>query len=242
MNTIKLLIADDEPFAHQILEGYCQKMDGIEVIGHTYDGISTLNFLNKNKVDALLLDIQMPDLTGFELLDSLKQNTPKVIFTTAFTEHALKGFEYDQVIDYLHKPIRITRFIKTIERLRGILKVEHSSSNLEQNSFNKPIQNSIIIQDNKTTFRLLYADILYIQSWGNYLKVFLKNKETKVIRKTVKAMDSELPNLLFQRIHKSYIVNINFVQAIKGNTIYLEEQTLPIGNSYLVNTKKILSK
>ena len=104
MTKIKLLIVDDEPLAHKVLEGYCEKLDYVEIVGNCYDGLSTLNFLNKEKVDAVLLDIQMPDITGLELLDFLKNRAPKIIFTTAYSEHALKGFDYDQVVDYLHKP------------------------------------------------------------------------------------------------------------------------------------------
>ena len=105
MKKIKVLIVDDEPLAHKVLEGYCQNIEYVEIVGNRYDGISTLNFLNKEQVDVVLLDIQMPDLTGIELLDTLKNNAPKVIFTTAYTEYAMQSFDYDQVVDYLHKPI-----------------------------------------------------------------------------------------------------------------------------------------
>ena len=134
MKKIKVLIVDDEPLAHKVLEGYCQNIEYVEIVGNSYDGISTLNFLNKEQVDVVLLDIQMPDLTGIELLDTLKNNAPKVIFTTAYTEYAMLSFDYDQVVDYLHKPIRITRFIKALERLKRVLLLEkefNSNDNLK---------------------------------------------------------------------------------------------------------------
>lgn len=176
MTKIKLILVDDEPLAHKVLERYCQNIDYVEIAGHCYDGISTLNFLNKEKVDVVLLDIQMPDLTGLELLDTLKNNAPKIIFATAYTEYALQGFDYDQVVDYLHKPIRLSRFIKALERLKRILLLEkdfNTSSKLQtQESLIANQPDFISIKDNKTIYRIAYTEIKYIQSWGNYLKFF----------------------------------------------------------------------
>ena len=241
MKKIKLLIVDDEPLAHQVLAGYCEKLEYVEVVGNCYDGMPTLNFLNKYVVDAVLLDIQMPDLTGLELLDTLKNNAPKVIFTTAYTEYVLQGFDYDQVVDYLHKPIRLTRFIKAIERLKRILQLESSfeeqpvvpvseSSPADDREF-------MSIRDNKVVYRILYKEILYIQSWGNYLKIFLANDDVKIVRKTIKIVESELPTRQFIRIHKSYIVNLHHIISLEGNQIKIKDQKLPIGKSYQVSVK-----
>ncbi len=245
MTKIKLLIVDDEPLAHKVLEGYCDKIDYVEVVGNCYDGISTLNFLNENKVDAILLDIQMPDITGLELLDSLKNNAPKVIFTTAYSEYALQGFDYDQVVDYLHKPVRITRFIKALERLKRILHLEQqfNNTNTSTNSTGTIVENTsnfISIKDGKSIYRLAYDDINYIQSWGNYLKFFMKDQSVKIIRKTIKMIEAELSPKHFLRIHKSYIININHVVAVEGNQIKFVNHQLPIGKSYVVNVKKTI--
>ncbi|NRB48036.1 MAG: response regulator transcription factor [Saprospiraceae bacterium] len=187
----------------------------------------------------------MPDITGLELLDSLKNNALKIIFSTAYSEYALQGFDYDQVVDYLHKPIRLTRFIKAIERLKRVLSLEHE---FNANSGTQKVENSkivesdfISIKDNKIIYRIAYADINYIQSWGNYLKFFLRDQNIKIVRKTIKTIDAELPDKHFLRIHKSYVVNINHVVAIEGNQIKLEDHQLPIGKSYLVNVKKTIT-
>lgn len=244
MKKIKLLIVDDEPLAHKILEGYCEKIDHVEVIGNCYDGMSTLNFLNQNPVDAVLLDIQMPDITGIELLDTQMNNSPKVIFTTAYTEYAMQSFDYDQVVDYLHKPIRLTRFIKSLERLKKILTLENEFYAKNESQSETPSvssqSNSISLKDNKVIYRISYSDIKYIQSWGNYLKFFLADKNIKIVRKTIKVIESELPSDQFLRIHKSYMVNINCISSIQGNQIKLENEQLPIGKSYLVNVKKTI--
>lgn len=245
MKKIKLLLVDDEPLAHTILEDYCKKIDFIEIVGHCYDGFSTLNFLNKHEVDCILLDIQMPDITGLELLDSLKHHAPKVIFTTAYTEYAVMGFDYDQVVDYLHKPIRITRFIKALERLKKLLHLENEFKN--QTVTPVPEQTEIkettfiSLKDNKTVYRIPFNEIIYIQSWGNYLKFFLVNQEIKIVRKTIKNLEQELPTSLFQRIHKSYIVNIKQVKAIEGNQVITADQKLPIGKSYAIVAKKAIT-
>jgi len=228
MTKLKLLIVDDEPLAHKVLEGYCQKLDYVEIIGHCYDGISTLNFLNKEAVDAVLLDIQMPDITGLELLDSLKNNAPKIIFTTAYTEYAIQGFDYDQVVDYLHKPIRLTRFIKALERLKRVLLLEKdfnaaASIQMPKQAISNQVD-FISIKDNKVIYRISHSEINYIQSWGNYLKFHLVDNNIKIVRKTIKTVESELPSNHFLRIHKSYIVNINHVKAIEGNQIKFNEQ------------------
>ncbi|MEM8523483.1 MAG: LytTR family DNA-binding domain-containing protein [Bacteroidota bacterium] len=241
---MKILIVDDEPIAHQVLEGYCQNIDYIEVIGNCYDGISTLNFLNKKPVDAVLLDIQMPDLTGLELLDTLKNNAPKIIFTTAYTEYAIQSFDYDQVVDYLHKPIRLTRFIKALERVKRILLLEKEFENtttlLQETPPTSTSVDFISLKDNKVIYRIPYTDIHYIQSWGNYLKFFLSDQKVQIVRKTIKMAEAELPIQNFLRIHKSYIVNINYIKAMEGNHIKLKDQRLPIGKSYLVSVKKVI--
>lgn len=242
MNKIKVLIVDDEPLAHKVLEGYCQKIDYVEIVGNCYDGISTLNFLNKELVDVVLLDIQMPDLTGLDLLDTLKNNAPKVIFTTAYSEYAMQSFDYDQVVDYLHKPIRLTRFIKALERLKRVLLLEREfrAGPKVQTEEKTNSSDFISIKDNKVIYRIPYGDINYIQSWGNYLKFFLNDQSMKIVRKTIKMVESELASNQFLRIHKSYIVNINQVKALEGNRVKIDDQHLPIGKSYLVNVKKTI--
>jgi DNA-binding LytR/AlgR family response regulator len=244
MNNIKILIVDDEPLAHKVIESYCEKIDYIEIVGNCYDGLSTLNFLNKNQVDAIFLDIQMPDLTGLELIDSLRSDAPKIIFTTAYTEYALVGFDYDQVVDYLHKPIRLSRFIKAVERLKKLLILEnefrdHSSGTEQVEALDKH-NDFISLKDNKTVYRIMLEHILYVQSWGNYLKFFLKSDEVKIVRKTIKELESEIPEKYFLRIHKSYIVNISHVKATEGNQVIIGDQKLPIGKSYAISTKKKL--
>lgn len=242
---MKLLIVDDEPLAHKVLEGYIEKLEGLSVVGNCYDGISTLNFLNSHDVDLILLDIQMPDITGLELAESLKNRKVKIVFTTAYTEYALASFDYDQVVDYLHKPIRITRFIKAINRVKKQLQLEVGFK--DKTLIERPVEEKkeaasfINLKDNKTIYKIQFKDIKYIQSWGNYLKFFLTSEDIKIVRRTIKSMEGLLPETQFQRIHKSYIVNVSCVKSIMGNQAMIGDQYIPIGQSYLLQAKsKIL--
>ncbi len=241
MTPISVLIVDDEPLAHQLLQSYCDKVDFLEVAGHCYDGISTLNFLNSHPVDALFLDIQMPDLTGLELLDTLRRPELKVVFTTAYSEYALEGFDYDQVVDYLHKPIRLTRFLKAAERLNRQLTLERNyqrQEEVEKPASEPPSTDFISLRDQKTVYRVGHREINYIQSWGNYLKFFLDDGQVKVIRGTMKEMEQTLPKKDFVRIHKSFLVNAQKVTAISGNQVVLQEIQLPLGKGYAISARK----
>jgi DNA-binding LytR/AlgR family response regulator len=235
---IKILIVDDEPLAHDILKKYCARLDYIEVKGSCFDGVSTLNFLKDQTIDAILLDIQLPDITGIELVNILQQRAPKIIFTTAYTEHALQSFDFDQVIDYLNKPIGLPRFIKAIERLKHQLELEEkvNEKNLEpeRNSVIKEIQH-LLVKDDKVIHKIPLDDIAYIQSWGNYLKVFLKNEKVRLLRKTISEMEEEIGKVGFTRIHKSYMVNVKYVTALDGNQAIISDQKLPIGRSYRIS-------
>ncbi len=230
---LRLLIVDDEPLAHDLLEKYCSRVSYLKVMGHCYDSLSTLSFLNDNQVDAILLDIQLPDLTGIELLETLENRAPKIIFTTAYTEYAAQSFDFDQVIDYLNKPIRLPRFIKAIERLRHQLQLEenlNSASSLEIPD--AVIKNHLLIKEDKITHRVDLKDVTHVQSWGNYLKFFTKDGKVRLARKTISEIEDEISDSGFVRIHKSYLINKQFVSALDGNRVVLNDQKFPIGRSY----------
>ncbi len=240
---IKVLIVDDEPLAHTLLQSYLERIDDVELVGNCYDGMSTINFLQKQSVDLILLDIQMPDITGIELLDSLQNNAPKIVFVTAYSQYAIDGFNYDQVVDYLLKPIRISRFLKALERVRRMIRLEtefHQRPEIEQAESQEPKDDFMMIRDNRKTNKIFFEDILYIQSWGNYLKFFLKDERMLMARKTIREMENILPNPQFMRIHKSYLVNFKRVIGTENNMLVLSDQKLPIGKSYSVMVKKNL--
>ena len=245
MKNIELLIVDDEPLAHKVLESYCNQLDFITVKGHCYDGTEVVNYLNTNHIDAILLDIQMPDLTGMELLEFLdEKNGPKIIFTTAYSDFALEGFSYDNVVDFLLKPIKLSRFLKSIRRLKHLIELETNQSNELVTETTLPITEKendfIILKEGKKTHNLKRNEILFFQSYGNYVKVILESDRLLLIRSTMTELLTKLPSKSFAQVHKSYTVNLTKVLAISGNLIELKEHKIPIGISYREFVKGVL--
>lgn len=239
MKNLRVMIVDDEPLAHRVLESYCDKVAGLSVVENCYDGLAAFNRLRTAGVDLVLLDVQMPDLNGLELLDSLAGNAPKIVLTTAYTRYAVEGFDYDQVVDYLHKPVKLTRFIKAIRRVRKALR-------LEAGEVPEPLQSPdsaasfLILETENRSERLPLADIRYVQAWGNYVRLQLTEGRQRTVRRTLKSLENELPAVGFQRIHKSYMVRVGCVRAIEANEVVLEEGRLPLGKSYRQLARRVI--
>ena len=220
---LKCLIIDDEPLAHEVLEGYIAKVNQLEIAGHCYSAVEAVNFINQTKVDVLFLDINMPELSGIEMLETLSYS-PKVILTTAYSEFALEGFEQG-VVDYLMKPIRFSRFFKAVNRI-----INRPESNADNDVISNK-ENFIEVKDGSLKTKIRYDDIQYIQAYGNYLKVFTKEK-MYMISDTMKKYETILPNAVFIRIHKSYLINKNKIEKMLRNKIIINSKELPVGNSY----------
>ena len=169
----------------------------------------------------------MPKLSGINFLKSLN-NPPLVIFTTAYPEYAVQGFELD-VVDYLLKPFSFDRFLKAVNK--AIIKLNILSEEKNTNTGNSNEQNYLLIKADKKIYRTDYDDIIYFQSCGDYVKIFTKEK-TLISHKTLKDIISELSEHLFVRIHKSYIIPLKRISFIEGNRIFIEKESLPIGLSY----------
>lgn len=242
MSTLRILIVDDEPLAHNILKKYIDQIDYLELAGTCFEGVSAINFLEKERVDAILLDIHMPDLSGMELIEALDSNGPKIIFTTAYSEYAVESFNYEQVIDYLQKPIRLARFIKSMERLKGQLALERGVQEKpkEVDSVDFSSKKHITVKDNKVIYKIEFDDIQYMQAWGNYVKFFVSDGKVHLSRVTFRELEQILPKRSFVRVHKSYIVNIKSIQALDGNQIMIDTQRIPVGRSYLAALKNVL--
>lgn len=223
MNTIlKCIIVDDEPAAHYVLINYIQKNPQLELVNQFFNGIDALNYLRENKVDLLFLDIDMPELTGLDLLQILPA-PPKTILTTAYSEFALESYEYG-VIDYLLKPIYFPRFLKSLDRFFAFYRQE-SFQNIDENI------SAISIKVDGSMVELVLGDIFYAQSFGNYVKLFTKNK-TYLVSSTTNEIQSSLPNNRFMRIHKSYIVALDKIQEIDKDYVVISSQKIPIGITY----------
>lgn len=214
---IKCIITDDEPIARKGLRGYIEKIDFLTLIGECEDAIQLNTVLKAEPVDLLFLDIEMPEMTGLELLSNLT-NPPKVIIVSAYEQYALKGYEFD-VVDYLLKPVSFDRFLKSVNRAHDLLQTEQK----EENDY-------IFVKSDKQLRKILFKDILFIESMENYVVIqTVSSKE--VVYTTLKQINESLPLDAFQQTHRSYIVNIEKVTAIDGNQLSINSYKIPVARN-----------
>ncbi len=229
---IQCLLVDDEPLAISLLQTHLQQFDLFEVAGTCSSAANAIEILNRQKIDLLFLDIQMPKISGINLLKTLKY-PPKTIITTAFREYALEGYELD-IVDYLLKPITFDRFFKAIERY--MRNANKSIPDLLPSSENS----SIYIKSGNKHFKLTIDDILYAESVKDYIKVFTKDKQI-IAKYKITDFESGMSNKGFIRIHRSYIVNIKNITAFTAADIEIGSVVLPIGASYKEYIFKVLN-
>jgi DNA-binding LytR/AlgR family response regulator len=221
-STLRCLIVDDEPLARQLLQSHVDKITSLELIGLCETAMEAFEILHNQPIDLLFLDIQMPNITGLSFLKSLK-NPPRVIFTTAYTEYAVEAFELD-AIDYLLKPITFERFLKAVQ------KVTPMPANIPA-AGKTPADTAIFLKVNKRLLRIEVQTILYIEGFGDYVKVILKD-QTHVTYLSLTRMEELLPAEDFMRVHKSFIVNLRQMQFLEGNNIRVHGIDIPVSTSY----------
>lgn len=228
--SITCLIIDDEQPARELLQNYISKIPDLELIDSCKSPLEALSMIQEQSIDLLLLDIQMPDLKGTELLRCITGKQPLVILTTAYQEYAIEGYELD-VVDYMLKPISFDRFLK------GIQKVLEHKQWMEYKLQNMPSKEStsekdyIVLKANQKLHRVQLNDILYIEGMKEYV-VFYTTQQKLVIHASLKSLETRLPQDAFLRVHKSYIVNKNKVSNMFGNQLAIGEKYIPIGYSY----------
>jgi DNA-binding LytR/AlgR family response regulator len=226
MNT-KCIIIDDEPLAIKLIKSHVSKFDFIDVVGECKNAIQAVDILRNENIDLMFLDINMPKITGLELLKSLP-HPPYVIITTAYREYALEGFDLD-VVDYLLKPISFERFLKAINKFCE--RQEKRALNGIQEQSIPSNKKFIYIQDGKTIFKVYLKDILYIEGYGEYVKIHTDQK-TYLSRETMYEYESTLQKENFIRTHKSYIVSIQRINAFTSTTVLIKGIEIPVGRTY----------
>ena len=218
---LKVGIIDDEILARKVLEDYCAKIDNFELVLTTGNPLEFINFAQQNEVDLIFLDIEMPELSGMEILSSLI-NPPKVILTTAYSEYALESYNYG-VVDYLLKPIKLERFLKAINKVTAseiaLSKAQSGSEELQIKHDGMPINIS-------------FKSILYIQSFGNYLKIFTDSRMYLISETLINI--TTLLSESFQRTHKSYIANLDRVAKATRTDLFIENHKVPVSTTYKV--------
>ncbi|WP_298421182.1 LytTR family DNA-binding domain-containing protein [uncultured Kordia sp.] len=229
---IKVGIVDDEILARKVLEEYCAKINSFELVLSTGNPLEFVNFAQQNDVDLIFLDIEMPELNGMEILRSMIK-PPKVILTTAYSEYALESYDYS-VVDYLLKPVKIERFLKAINKV--------SASKITQPKKNIGSEELQIKHDGMPV-NISFKSILYIQSFGNYLKIFTDSR-MYLISETLINITTLLSDN-FQRTHKSYISNLERVTKITRTYLLIEDKKVPVSAMYKVivfEKLKVLAK
>ena len=223
---IRCLIVDDEPLAREILGQYVSQSDELQLVGTCKNANEVVELLQKESVDVLFLDIQMPGISGMALMKSL-ENPPLVVFTTAYAQYAVEGYEVSAV-DYLLKPISPDRFKKAVEKVKDMIRYKKSSSNDLDYMF---------IRADYQDIKVMFDDILYVEGLKDYVKVVTKEK--RIITLTnIKGMLEKLPQDRFIRVHKSYIVAKDKVQTIKGTILTIDDKEIPIGLTFKDNFMK----
>ena len=227
--SLQCFIVDDEPLAIEVIENHIKKVDGLRIAGTFNNAIEAFDELYRTQVDVIFLDIQMPKLNGIEFLKTLK-NPPRIIFTTAYREFAIEGFDLDAV-DYLLKPISFERFLKAVGKL-----FSHSDSPSVAHvptvaQATQPMVEHIFVPSEKKLVKITLPEIIFIESQRDYVRITTDQKEV-LSHQSITYMEENLPNACFLRIHRSFIINVNKIESWSHTEIELPGITVPIGRTY----------
>lgn len=220
---LNCLIVDDEPIARDILRTYISQVPYLNLAGECSDAFEAMQVINRQPVDLIILDINMPRLSGLDMLRTLKKY-PAIIITSAYPEYALEGFEL-AVTDYLLKPFSFPRFVQATEKV-----LNHSQSNESRHTQPEKDEFLMVKSDKKLT-KVFFNDITYIEAYGNYIFIYC-GPQRIMSKQTLTQFEEQLPGAQFVRIHKSYIISMNAVKFFEGNEISIGDKKLPVGKVY----------
>ncbi|UAM98718.1 LytTR family DNA-binding domain-containing protein [Polaribacter litorisediminis] len=223
---LKCVVVDDEPMAREIIETYITKTPNLEVLASCKDAAEAILFAQENEVDLFFLDINMPEISGLSFAKIIK-NKSQIIFTTAYREYAIEGFNLN-VVDYLLKPISFDRFLQAVQ------KVSQSEIAKNNNDF-------MFVRSDRKMVKIDFKSILYIESLSDYLKIFTTDKII-VIRETITSLEEKLPSKKFIRIHRSFIVSFKNISSYTNEFIEINQKALPISRSYKESVLQKLAK
>ncbi|MGV3586350.1 MAG: LytR/AlgR family response regulator transcription factor [Adhaeribacter sp.] len=223
---LRFVVVDDEPLALEILDGYLKKMGGIQSVTLFSKAREALHYLENNKADVLLLDIEMPEITGIAFLEQLSE-PPLTIFTTAYRNYAYEGFELG-VIDFLLKPISFQRFATAIDKVRDFLSLKKQNTQLEPG---EPAPEFIFVKSGVNRIKLYFNEVTHIQGLKDYAIIHTA-KEKVVIKGSIKMVQEMFPPSLFIRVHKSFLVLSKAIKRIERNRIVMGNHQIPIGRNY----------
>ena len=210
------MIVDDEPLSRDVLRGYIDEVKDLQLQAECRSALEATHQLNQNPVDVLFLDINMPGLSGISFARALT-SSPLIIFTTAYPEYAVEGFELNAT-DYLVKPYSFERFLKAVNRALG---------RLQENSSPQDLQGKILVKADKKLYALPFSEIHFVEGQGDYIRI-RTDQHTLVVHDTLKNFLASLPEQIFMRIHKSYVINLKRIEFLEGNQVRIGKHTLPV--------------
>ena len=233
---IKCVIIDDEPLALTVLENYINQTPFLVLVEKFTNPVKAFNYLNENEIDLLFIDVQMPDLSGFELVKKLEKK-PIIIFTTAYGEYALEGFKAD-ALDYLLKPIDFPEFTKAVNKAKEWFEVRNEKSSAFETN-----QDFLFIKSEYKIIRINFSEITYIQGMSEYVKIHLSDRKPIMSLLSLKSLEAKLPTSMFLRVHKSYIVNLQKINMIERNEIVYDDGTvIPVSQQYKTQFQEFVDK
>jgi two-component system, LytTR family, response regulator LytT len=226
---MKCIIIEDEPAAQSILSQHLSHCPGLECCGIFGDAFSATAFLDNNPVDLMFLDINLPEMSGVSFLRSLV-NPPLVIFTTAYPQYAIDGFDLE-IVDFLLKPFSFERFCKAVNKAKKQFSSKASA----------PVMNRISVKTDKRIYQIGIEDILFIETCGDYVSIHCRDKKL-VVHGTLKSWEEKLKDLSFLKIHRTTIVNLQKIEHIEGNQVFIREHRLPIAEAYKAQLLEFMFK
>ncbi|MEQ6123072.1 LytTR family DNA-binding domain-containing protein [Pseudotenacibaculum sp. MALMAid0570] len=234
MQKVKCLIIDDEPMAREIIRSYVEKISNLDLFGECKNVSEALEVLQKETIDLLFLDINMPEISGLTLAKTLSSKT-KIIFTTAYREYAIEGFDL-QAVDYLLKPISFDRFFQAVRQFDNLYGSKIAFSKVVENT---QMEEFIFVRSERKMVKVNFNEIRYIESLSDYIKIHL-NDQIIVTRETINNIESKLPKDDFLRVHRSFIVSVQQITSYTNEYIELDKKAIPISRSYKENVLKRL--
>jgi len=236
MNIINCVIVDDEPVARNILETFVAKIPNLYLVKSCKNAMEAFEIVNTQNIDLFFLDINMPDISGLSLAKSINRKS-KIIFTTAYREYAVDGFDL-QAVDYLLKPIAFDRFLQAVNKFFETQTVIVKQVDVEE----VPVKNDyIFVRSDRKMVKVNFDEILYIESLSDYIKIYTKDK-VLVTRETISNLEVKLPSQQFLRIHRSYIVNLSKTDSYTNELVEIEKKAIPISRTYKENVLKKLTE
>lgn len=231
---MKCIIVDDEATARAITKQLCKKIERLTIAEEFDNAIDAIKYLNTNGVDLIFLDIHMPTFSGFDFIQTLK-NPPQIILTTSDRNFALDAFEYECVVDYLVKPITPERFAKAVDRIKVIQTEEEIPTASDET---KTIGNDLYVNIDRRLVKINIPDICLIEAKGDYIKIKAEDKNY-IVHSTLKKIQEKLPNNLFLKVHRSYIINTTKIIDIEDNSVLIKQDVIPVSRA---NRKELMQR